>query len=215
MASPGDDWGVFTDFAVGPHQVCFGPVEGYVTPACHTVNLLAGTTGTAAGSPPRRVSVSGTGRSSAIPQGRLASPYSGHAAADDGATGVPGRGSPNGRCSRTATPPPPRQTSQYGRQDALDLAAFSQTSAVGPDFIRPKWQYRRWSEFGSTTSDVARCCIYRSAHCSDGCIALASSATYMWSPMGSNGDCNRGATWGEHMRRFAAKPPPGGPGEDD
>ena len=39
-----DDWGIFTDFAVGSHQVCFGPVADLVPPSCQTVNVTAGAT---------------------------------------------------------------------------------------------------------------------------------------------------------------------------
>ncbi|MGH9225997.1 MAG: hypothetical protein ACRD2W_19915 [Acidimicrobiales bacterium] len=44
-----DDWGIFTDLAVGPHQVCFGPVAGMAPPPCQSVSLTAGATTTATG----------------------------------------------------------------------------------------------------------------------------------------------------------------------
>ena len=34
---------MWTDIPAGSHQVCFGPVPGFVTPPCSTVNLVAGT----------------------------------------------------------------------------------------------------------------------------------------------------------------------------
>ena len=45
-----DSWGInWASFPVGSHQVCFGKVLGWVTPACQTVNLTAGATTTVTG----------------------------------------------------------------------------------------------------------------------------------------------------------------------
>jgi hypothetical protein len=44
-----DDWGIFTDFVTGAHQVCFGPVAGLAAPPCQNVTLTAGTTSTVTG----------------------------------------------------------------------------------------------------------------------------------------------------------------------
>lgn len=41
---PRDNWGVYTDLPTGSHEVCFGPVPGYLPPPCQTVDLGAGTT---------------------------------------------------------------------------------------------------------------------------------------------------------------------------
>ena len=41
---PRDDWGIFTDLAVGSHDVCFGPVAGFAPPPCQTVNVTGGAT---------------------------------------------------------------------------------------------------------------------------------------------------------------------------
>ena len=52
---PRDDWGVYTDLAAGYHQVCFGAVANFATPACRTVAVTEGattnTTGTFTESP--------------------------------------------------------------------------------------------------------------------------------------------------------------------
>lgn len=39
---PRNDWGMWTDLAVGQHQVCFGAVDGFTPPACETVTVVAG-----------------------------------------------------------------------------------------------------------------------------------------------------------------------------
>jgi hypothetical protein len=39
---PRDDWGMWTDIPAGAHQVCFGPVPGFVAPSCTNTNLVAG-----------------------------------------------------------------------------------------------------------------------------------------------------------------------------
>jgi hypothetical protein len=39
---PRNDWGMWTDLAVGTHELCFGPVPGFATPPCRTVTLAAG-----------------------------------------------------------------------------------------------------------------------------------------------------------------------------
>ena len=39
---PRDNWGLWTDLPVGSHQVCFGPVPGFL-PACENATLAAGT----------------------------------------------------------------------------------------------------------------------------------------------------------------------------
>jgi hypothetical protein len=45
-----DSWGInWASLPVGSHQVCFGKVLGWVTPACQTVNLTAGATTTVNG----------------------------------------------------------------------------------------------------------------------------------------------------------------------
>jgi hypothetical protein len=46
-----DSWGLnWATLPVGPHQVCFGEVAGYTTPACQDVNLSLGVTTTVQGS---------------------------------------------------------------------------------------------------------------------------------------------------------------------
>jgi hypothetical protein len=47
---PRNDWGMWTDLPPGDHQVCFGDVEGFATPACQTANLAAGATAIVTGS---------------------------------------------------------------------------------------------------------------------------------------------------------------------
>jgi hypothetical protein len=47
--NPMDDWGMWTDLPVGPHQVCFGAVQDYTAPACQDVTLTAGNTTTVTG----------------------------------------------------------------------------------------------------------------------------------------------------------------------
>lgn len=47
--TPTDDWGVFTDFPAGSHEVCFEPVPGYTTSACQSVTVTAGQTTTVTG----------------------------------------------------------------------------------------------------------------------------------------------------------------------
>ena len=43
--NPSDDWGVWTDFPVGTHQVCFGQSAGFAnTPACQSAVVTAGAT---------------------------------------------------------------------------------------------------------------------------------------------------------------------------
>lgn len=39
---PRNDWGVWTDLAVGSHEVCFGEVDGLTAPPCVTRTLVAG-----------------------------------------------------------------------------------------------------------------------------------------------------------------------------
>jgi probable HAF family extracellular repeat protein len=39
---PRNNWGMWTDLPVGSHRVCFGPVAGFVAPACQLVTLSAG-----------------------------------------------------------------------------------------------------------------------------------------------------------------------------
>ncbi len=46
---PRNDWGMWTDLPPGTHEVCFGWVTGYATPACQTVNVTAGQTSTVTG----------------------------------------------------------------------------------------------------------------------------------------------------------------------
>ena len=46
---PRNNWAMWTDIAVGSHQVCFGAVAGYTPPACQSVNLAAGTNPTVTG----------------------------------------------------------------------------------------------------------------------------------------------------------------------
>ncbi len=47
---PADEWGVWTDFPVGTHKVCFGPVNSFAsTPACMSPVLTAGATTTITG----------------------------------------------------------------------------------------------------------------------------------------------------------------------
>jgi hypothetical protein len=47
---PRDDWGMWTDLPVGTHSVCFGPVQGFNTPACqNNVVLTAGNLTTVTG----------------------------------------------------------------------------------------------------------------------------------------------------------------------
>lgn len=46
---PRNDWGVWTDFASGSHQVCFGQVAGFNPPPCQVVNVNAGQTTTVTG----------------------------------------------------------------------------------------------------------------------------------------------------------------------
>lgn len=41
---PRDNWGIYTDLPTGSHQVCFGPVPGYLPPPCQTVELVGGAT---------------------------------------------------------------------------------------------------------------------------------------------------------------------------
>ena len=41
---PRDDWGMWTDLAVGSYQVCYGEVAGFTAPACETVPVSAGAT---------------------------------------------------------------------------------------------------------------------------------------------------------------------------
>ena len=41
---PRNNWGVWTDLAVGAHRVCFGAVAGFTPPACQTVDVTAGGT---------------------------------------------------------------------------------------------------------------------------------------------------------------------------
>ena len=42
--TPSGVWGVFTDLEPGDHEVCFGDVTGYTTPACQTVTITPGDT---------------------------------------------------------------------------------------------------------------------------------------------------------------------------
>jgi hypothetical protein len=44
-----NDWGMWTDLATGAHQVCFGAVGAFSTPACQNVTLNAGALTTATG----------------------------------------------------------------------------------------------------------------------------------------------------------------------
>lgn len=44
-----DDWGLFTDYTVGSHEVCFGAIARTLRPNCQTVTLSAGTTTPATG----------------------------------------------------------------------------------------------------------------------------------------------------------------------
>ena len=47
---PRNNWGMWTDIAVGTHQVCFGPVAGFTPPACqNSVSVTAGNTTTVTG----------------------------------------------------------------------------------------------------------------------------------------------------------------------
>ena len=39
---PRDNWGMWTDIPTGPHQVCFGAVQGLTAPACQNANVTAG-----------------------------------------------------------------------------------------------------------------------------------------------------------------------------
>jgi len=39
-----NDWSVWTDFPVGPTEVCYGDVAGFTTPPCETLNVVAGAT---------------------------------------------------------------------------------------------------------------------------------------------------------------------------
>ena len=39
---PRDNWGMWTDIPTGAHQVCFGPVEGYIPPSCQDITVTAG-----------------------------------------------------------------------------------------------------------------------------------------------------------------------------
>jgi hypothetical protein len=47
--SPRNDWGMWTDVPTGPHQVCFGAVEGFTTPACQDITVNAGALTTVTG----------------------------------------------------------------------------------------------------------------------------------------------------------------------
>jgi hypothetical protein len=44
-----NDWGVWTDVATGAHQVCFGAVAGFTTPACQDITVNAGVLTTVTG----------------------------------------------------------------------------------------------------------------------------------------------------------------------
>lgn len=44
-----DDWGIYTDLAVGTYQVCFGAVRDYAPPPCQNASVTAGTTTTVTG----------------------------------------------------------------------------------------------------------------------------------------------------------------------
>ncbi len=46
---PRDQWGVWTDIAPGPHEVCFGPVGDFAAPPCQNVVVTAGLTTTVTG----------------------------------------------------------------------------------------------------------------------------------------------------------------------
>jgi hypothetical protein len=46
---PADNWGVWTDFPVGSHRVCFSPVAGFTPPPCQSVTLAPGATATVTG----------------------------------------------------------------------------------------------------------------------------------------------------------------------
>jgi hypothetical protein len=39
---PRNDWGLWTDIPTGNHQVCFGAVADFATPACENANVQAG-----------------------------------------------------------------------------------------------------------------------------------------------------------------------------
>ena len=39
---PRNQWGMWTDIAPGPHEVCFGATEGFDPPPCETVEIAAG-----------------------------------------------------------------------------------------------------------------------------------------------------------------------------
>jgi len=47
---PRNDWGMWTDLATGSHEVCYGDVADFDTPACETVNVNAGSTTALVGS---------------------------------------------------------------------------------------------------------------------------------------------------------------------
>jgi hypothetical protein len=44
-----NEWGLWTDFPVGSHQVCFGLVANFTPPTCQTVTITAGATTTVTG----------------------------------------------------------------------------------------------------------------------------------------------------------------------
>ena len=46
---PRNDWGLWTDFPTGSHQVCFGAVAGFTPPACQNVTVNAGALTTVTG----------------------------------------------------------------------------------------------------------------------------------------------------------------------
>jgi parallel beta-helix repeat protein len=46
---PRDDWGLYTDFPAGSHQVCFGAVADFTAPGCQDVTVTAGGTLTVTG----------------------------------------------------------------------------------------------------------------------------------------------------------------------
>jgi hypothetical protein len=39
--NPADNWGVWTDLPTGAHQICFGTLANYTTPACQTATITA------------------------------------------------------------------------------------------------------------------------------------------------------------------------------
>ncbi len=39
---PRNDWGLWTAFPPGTHQVCYGKTDGYVAPQCQNVSVVAG-----------------------------------------------------------------------------------------------------------------------------------------------------------------------------